>query len=349
MPEVSVILPTYNRAHFLAEAIQSVLDQTFQHIELLVVDDGSMDDTERTVAQFVCDGRVRFLRQRHGGDSRARSTGIKNSRGKVLAFLDSDDLWMPEKLEKQVSVLRKHADISVVYTAVVLQHVDERRREVSRRIARSPASQESTLYEELLYRNVITGSQSSVMVRREALDRVGSFDEDLPFMGDHDLWRRLAQRDSFYYLDEPLVCIRKHSANVSRNVEMMTEYYLQYFDKLSRQILPQYRYHLPRVALFRFTLFSLRLLRQGKLLPACRAARFAFRHTFQNPAVMVGLLLRFSRLLRGSREFAERVQLPAGRPSSDRRLPHTRSTNTRRNRFAGVASRTSRGPGFPRQ
>lgn len=298
MPDVSVIIPTYNYAQFLAESIQSVLQQTYSEFELLVVDDGSTDQTRQVVAQFESDPRVRYLFQENRGDAAARNTGINHTTGRFVAFLDSDDLWLPEKLARQVEVLQLRPEISVVYTAIVLQQIDEQRR-----LPPPPAWRESTLYEELLYRNVITGSHSSVMIRREVFEQVGLFDDAFR-ISDRDLWRRLAERHGFYRLDEPLVCIRKHEDNSSRNKVMMADNHLRYFAKLQRDILPEYRHHLPRVAIWLFTGLTLGLLRRGKLRSACRTGWMVLSHVCRSPDAVTSLMRQWWRGL------AARARLP---------------------------------------
>ena len=205
-----------------------------------------------------------------------------------MAFLDSDDLWLPHKLECQVRVLQQQPEVSVVHTAIVLQEIDEQRREMSRRILRRPAWRESTLYEELLYRNVITGSHSSVMVRREVFDQVGLFDEAFR-IADLDLWRRLAEHHRFHLLDEPLVYIRKHGDNSSRDKMMMADNHLRYFVKLDRDILPEYRHHLPRVAIWLFTWLTLGLLRRGQLRAASRVGWVVLSHACRSPGAVASL------------------------------------------------------------
>ena len=291
MPEVSVIIPTYNSARFLAESIQSVLHQTFTDFELLVIDDGSTDDTRQVVAQFEGDLRASYFHQENRGGAAARNTGIKHSSGRFVAFLDADDLWFPGKLQSQVAVLRENSEVSVVHTALVLLQIDNQDREVSRRIHRRPTFRERTLYEELLYEMVITGSASSVIVRRDALDQVGPFDE-LIRISDYDMWQRLAEHHNFYYLDESLVCIRKHLANMSNDLEMMVENHLRYFQKLSREIPPQYRDHLPRIAIIRFTKMTMALLRRGKLRVACAAGRLALSHACRCPGAVFHVAAR---------------------------------------------------------
>lgn len=291
MPEVSVIIPTHNYGRFLAEAIQSVLDQTCAHWDLLVVDDGSTDDTRQVVAPYEHDARVRYLFQKNGGDAAARNTGVRNSTGRQLAFLDSDDLWLPEKLARQLAILRERPEVGIVHTAVVLQQIDERRREVSRLILARPALREKTLYEELLYRNVITGSHSSVMVRREVLERAGLFDEAFR-IGDIDMWQRLARHEQFFCLDEPLTVLRKHGGNATLDTALTAENRLRHFAKLSRDIPPEHRHHLPRVAVSRFSGLALSLLLRGRFRLACVVGGKALGGACRCPGYAFGLAVR---------------------------------------------------------
>jgi glycosyltransferase involved in cell wall biosynthesis len=294
MPEVSVIIPAYNSARFLAESIPTVLQQTFADFELLVVDDGSTDDTRQVVASFECDARVRYVHQQNRGGAAARNTGIAHCTGKYIAFLDADDLWAPEKLQKQVAVFQESTQVEAVHTAAYLVQLDGEQREVSRRILRRPAFLEQTLYEELLYRMVIIGSASSVMVRRPVLQQVGPFHEQT-LASDRDMWQRIAEHYDFHYVDEPLVCIRKHQSNMSNDWEKIAESQIRYFHKLTREIPPQYRFHLPRVALSRFALLAIKLVWLGHFRVTCTVGwiclRIAFRHPF-------ALYHAISRLLR---------------------------------------------------
>ena len=113
-PKVSVIIPTYNRAEYLGEAIQSVFDQTFEDFEILIVDDGSTDDTQQLVLSFH-DPRLRSFYQNNCGISAARNAAIRSADGEYIAFLDSDDVWLPELLESQVAVLDRRPEIGLVY------------------------------------------------------------------------------------------------------------------------------------------------------------------------------------------------------------------------------------------
>ncbi len=114
MPKVSVIIATYNRTHFVCEAIESVLNQTFPDFEIIVIDDGSIDNTKQVLEKYA--SRIQYIFQENKGRAEARNTGIKNAKCEYIAFLDDDDIWLPNKLEKQVIFLDSHPDIELVYT-----------------------------------------------------------------------------------------------------------------------------------------------------------------------------------------------------------------------------------------
>lgn len=194
MPLVSVIIPTYNRAPVLGRAIGSVLAQTLPDFELIVVDDGSSDHTKDVASQFGdC---VQLVRQENRGVSAARNTGIKHSHGDLIAFLDSDDEWLPVKLEKQVALF-SGGDF-ICHTEEIWyrdgKHVPQKK--IHRK-------QGGWFFERALERCLI--SPSSVMISRRLLDRVGWFDEDLPAAEDYDLWLRITAFHEVSFVPEPLV------------------------------------------------------------------------------------------------------------------------------------------------
>ncbi len=202
-PAVSVILPTYNRATVLGEAIDSVRAQTFNEWELIVVDDGSTDGTATVVERSARrDGRIDYVRAKQGGVSAARNLGIQKARGEFVAFLDDDDLWLPEKLTRQVQALGAHPHWAFVYTQAELRFVDGE----SRRL-RLPLA---TTFETLLARNTIV--TPSLLARREALREVGGFNERMAVMEDVDLFLRVASRHPFGVLSEALTICRPSRA-----------------------------------------------------------------------------------------------------------------------------------------
>ena len=214
-PTVSVIIPTYNRAHLIGRAIRSVLNQTYQDFELIVVDDGSTDNTEEVVKGFN-DGRIRYIRHdENRGGAAARNTGIKASQGEYIAFLDSDDEWLPHKIEKQLTVFSKGSlRLGVVYTGV--RTVDLR----SGRLIHIKLPQaRGDIFRKLLSENVVVGSTSTALIRRSCLGKSGLFDENLPSRQDLDLWIRLARYYTFDYVREVLAVIYIHKNRITSTPE----------------------------------------------------------------------------------------------------------------------------------
>jgi glycosyltransferase involved in cell wall biosynthesis len=199
-PYVSVIIPTYNRASLLERSIRSVLSQTFQNYEIIVVDDASVDNTDEVVSTFG-DPRIRYLKhETNRGGSAARNTGIKAAKGKFIAFQDSDDEWLPDKLEKQVKILVHSPPIvGVVYTG--FWRIQGDRKEY----IPGPEIQvkEGNIYRELLRENFVT--TQAVLVKKACLAKVGQFDETLPRLQDWELFLRIAKHFEFRYVPEPLV------------------------------------------------------------------------------------------------------------------------------------------------
>ena len=192
-PTVSVIMAAYNYGRYLAGALDSVLAQTFTDWEVIVVDDGSTDNTADVIQPYLSDRRIRYHRSNHLGAAGARNLAIGLSRGAVLAILDADDSWLPSKLERQMALFRADAELGVAYTRIIVVNEDS-----------SPASCEEHP-ECPLYRGRVLPALfkenfvcfSSVMIRRSVLDDIGRFDEALPLAMDYDLLLRAAHRLSF--------------------------------------------------------------------------------------------------------------------------------------------------------
>jgi len=195
----SVIIPTFNRAAFLREAVDSVLSQTEKDFELIVVDDGSTDATRATVESYG--ERVRYFFQANAGASAARNCGIKNARGQFITFLDSDDLWLPKKLARQIAWMKTHPEIMLCYTDEIWI-----RRGVRVNQKKIHAKTGGWIYPLCLPRCII--SPSSVLMRRELFAAVGVFDEQLPICEDYDLWLRVAAQFEVGFLAEPLIVKR---------------------------------------------------------------------------------------------------------------------------------------------
>lgn len=211
MPKVSVIIPTYNRSKYLCEAIDSVLAQTYKDFEIIVIDDGSTDDT-RNVLNERYDGRIQYLYQANQGYSVAANKGIEASVGEYIAILGDDDLWLPEKLERQVRQFDDHPEFGFVGSESLVINGQGLATDHYKRGQGNVDTFES-LYE-MPFIPALT-----VVIRRRCLDEVGYFDPQLPNAQDYDLWLRLAKRYRFCYMDMPLAKYRLHGSNLSRNID----------------------------------------------------------------------------------------------------------------------------------
>ena len=211
-PAVSVVLPTYNRAAVLGRAIRSVLAQTYEDFELIVVDDASTDDTAEVI-QSLGDPRLRYLRHEvNKGGAAARNTGIAAASGDFIAFQDSDDEWLPDKLARQVSCMEPvTASIGAVYCAMTRREGEQMVRIPGPHIARCDGDLSSAL----LYENFI--GTPTLLVRRECLNRIGLFWPDLPRFQDWELVIRLARSYSIRFIAEPLVLAHNAAGNISSN------------------------------------------------------------------------------------------------------------------------------------
>ena len=215
-PMVSVVMPSYNVARFVDEAIESVLGQTHADLELIVVDDGSSDETVDVVRRYA--PPVQLVTLAHTGmPGLVRNRGLERATGQLIAFLDADDAWMKEKLEMQVEYLRRHPEVDLVHTN--LEMIDEAGRYLRDAYLGGPGSQGlSDDYEDNSFTQLMRGDSgvwtSSVLLRRECLDRVGLFDEPLAVAEDWHLWIRVARHARIGYLPEPLAKHRRHSTNV---------------------------------------------------------------------------------------------------------------------------------------
>jgi glycosyltransferase involved in cell wall biosynthesis len=210
MPSVSVVISTHNRAGCVGRAIQSVLSQTFQDFEILIVDDASEDDTESAVGEFN-DRRIRYIRHSVSkGDAGARNTGVRGATGEYIAFLDDDDEWLADKLRLQTQFCEASGpELGGVHTARWT-------------IYTATGRESSLLLDERqsndLNRNRIT--TSSMLLHRRCFDSVGLFDERMPVASDYDLWIRIAARFRLGYIREPLVKYYVHGDGLSGNVTL---------------------------------------------------------------------------------------------------------------------------------
>ncbi len=209
-PTVSVIIPTYNRARLICKAVRSALRQTYRDFEIIVVDDASTDNTEQIIKSFD-DSRIIYMKHKNNrGASAARNTGIKNSRGKYIAFLDSDDEWMPQKLEKQIAVFGRSSNtVGAVYCLCYIKNGVLGFRPY-KKIWRD--SKRGGVYNSLL-KGWCPPTTSLFMLPVEVIMESGLFDEDFPSFQDYDLWVRVSKKYDFDFVEEYLAVKHLHSEN----------------------------------------------------------------------------------------------------------------------------------------
>lgn len=227
-PLVSVIIPTHNRAELVSKAVESALGQTYKNIEIIVVSDGSTDNTDDVLEEITKKNEnVKYISYHpNKGGNVARNTGIKNAMGKYVAFLDDDDVWLPKKLEKQVLVAESDEKIGIVCSGSVT--IDEDTGKTSEAIPE--VEYESA--KRILFNNDI-GTTSTVLVRKSILDECNGFDEELVARQDYDLWIRMCQISNVAVVEECLV--EYHVSNSNNQISKSTNKYIQATDMLIKK------------------------------------------------------------------------------------------------------------------
>lgn len=211
MSQVSVIIPTYNRVKLLNNSVASVLSQTYRDFELLVIDDCSTDNTSDFLSN-IADRRVRCIKNTSNkGITATRNIALSNANGKYIAFLDDDDEWMPDKLEKQINLMENSSKgLGCIYTGCNLVDAEDNRFNQTT----VPHYRIRILNELLLENFIIT---SSTLIKADCFETVGMFDESMPFAEDYDMWIRIAQAFDFDFVRSPLVNYRIHRNSISFN------------------------------------------------------------------------------------------------------------------------------------
>ena len=218
-PTVSVVIPAYNAERFIGEAINSVLEQTYRDFEVIVVDDGSADETAEVVKAY---DEVRYLYKENGGTASARNRGIEASCGRYVAFLDADNLWEPAKLEAQMALFERRPSLVWSYTDSLL--VDERKEQPVYRKSQLVGRPEGDVLERLIHGNFMP--PSTVVVAREVLEEMGGFDEShLHRISEGwELWTRIAARYPVGYVHRPLVKTRQHACRKTGTMDLEHAY-----------------------------------------------------------------------------------------------------------------------------
>ncbi|MBE9582301.1 MAG: glycosyltransferase [Proteobacteria bacterium] len=263
-PLVSVIVPTFNCRDFIVQALQSILNQTYPKIEVIVIDDGSTDDTQSVLSPFRRDKRIKYFYQSNAGQAAARNKGLSLANGTYIAFLDADDQWQPTKIAKQIAQL-SHSRNGVVYSNFQI---------IDGVTGKSIAYHRGTRYEQLRYGKVTYWLSffnfipfSSVMVRRDCIQKVGSLDDRIKMGDDWDLLLRLSVYFRFDFVDEPLLIYRmgraqQLSANMSKRFEQQDLIIQKFFISFPG-------------------LFSKRHIRRTASVRYCFRGRFYSHHDFK--------------------------------------------------------------------
>ncbi|MBO8173073.1 MAG: glycosyltransferase [Bacillaceae bacterium] len=203
---ISVIIPVYNREQFIAEAIDSVLNQTYPQVEIIVVNDGSTDETARVLNTYR--DKIRYIEQENRGPSAARNTGIRAARGDFIAFLDSDDLFLPEKLAEQIRLFDQE-NVGLVYSWYYKLDYNKKRK----RLLRPCFSEDRQIMQKQLLERTHTIRTSTVMMQKNCFHDVGLFNERYFYSQDWDMWLRTASRYDFACVKKPLAVYRRHRYN----------------------------------------------------------------------------------------------------------------------------------------
>lgn len=228
MAKISIIAATYNRSKMLQEAIKSVLDQTYRNFELIIVDDGSTDDTYEVVKSFNS-RKIKYIYSDHLGRSVARNKALSVARGKYIAFLDDDDLFLPDKLKKQFEYMEKN-DLDMTYTSafVIYENGDLSP-------WRHKATQSGHLYSKIAFYKPLTIILPTVMLKRQVVEKVGNFDENMDRFEDTDYWRRVSKFYEIYAISEPLSKVRIHRRNQLEEPSRLLESIDYYVTKVFKE------------------------------------------------------------------------------------------------------------------
>lgn len=209
-PLVSVVIPTRNRAQYILQALDSVFTQTFTNYEVIVVDDGSTDNTKELLAPLIRKGSMRYEQQEARGVSAARNHGIRLARAPYIAFLDSDDLFLPTKLEEQLRIFLSEKDLGFVHCS--FSKFDDLGRDLG---VRDTSRFQGRVYPGMLLEWSVLMAMPCMLMRADVLKEVGGFDEQMTWAEDLDLWRRIARRYRVGVIREALVKVRVHASSTS--------------------------------------------------------------------------------------------------------------------------------------
>jgi len=226
IPEkVSVIIPTFNHAEFIASAVESCLAQTLSPWEVIVIDDGSEDGTNEVLSQFG--SRIRYIRQERAGVSAARNRGIEESGGEFIAFLDADDIWAPERLERQIEEFKKDSLIGLVHSGLSSfnSETGEQLSEITEGLSGWIAD------DLLLWKDPSIAAPGSIMTKRSVIMETGGFDPEIKVGEDWDFCYRIARKYKVAFVPLPLLKYRIHNSSAHRNIDEMAKGMGRFYEK----------------------------------------------------------------------------------------------------------------------
>ena len=208
--KISIIIPTYNRSILLKRAIESVLHQTYNNWELIIVDDGSTDDTKKTVDTFLNDERVIYKYQKNsGGNSSPKNLGLRIATGEYVTFLDSDDEYLPEKIEKQINLFKESSIKNLGFVGCNNFRINDNK------ITEDKLKHKGSIYKKILNKYFLS-TPGLIMIKKEIINTVGTFDENIKFSNDTDFFIRIAKYDyGFDFVDESLLKYYEHKNSLT--------------------------------------------------------------------------------------------------------------------------------------
>ncbi len=216
---VSVIIPVYNGEKYIAECIKSIYEQTYKKFEIIIIDDGSTDNSIEVI-ENIKNEEVRIISQKNGDVSKARNEGIKNASGDLIAFLDQDDKWLPEKLQKCVKIFNELEKVDLVFHDIIKLFSSGKTHRAKDKHNIALSLNNENIFQKLVVKNVLM--PSAVMVRKESILKAGLFDTSFKTCGDYEMWLRMALlKMEFKYLPEALTIYRIHPNNNSNRIEVM--------------------------------------------------------------------------------------------------------------------------------
>jgi alpha-1,3-rhamnosyltransferase len=240
-PLVTVIIPAYNHESYIEDCLKSVVCQTYQHLQIIVLNDGSQDNTGGVIEKFIGlqNRQIEYITKNNEGLCKTLNMGIERAKGKYIAFIASDDMWLPNRIEEQVIFLEQNSSIGLVfadayfmryYEPTTLKYSDYKTR-INQHFLNS--IQNTNIYEALLVENIILAL--TVLIRKECFEKVGLFDVSLKYE-DYDMWLRVSRHYPIAYIDKPLAYYRTHDSNISNNMKIMLTGALQAIFKQYKQL-----------------------------------------------------------------------------------------------------------------